>query len=110
MSGKLALLGLSRKSKIVWPNQKRYMRRLTRETFQIGDVLLLGVRDIDNNDEDTTIAHLGLMALNADRKLQVIPNKKKLFISLALFGLAISATVLNLINILPAFLLCILVF
>lgn len=110
LSGKLALLGLSRKSKIVWPNQKKYMRRLTRETFQIGDVLLLGVRDIDNNDVDTTIAHLGLMALNAKRKLQVIPNKRKLFISLALFGLTISATVLNLINILPAFLLCILGF
>ena len=52
----LNLLGL-------WRKGSRYRTRLTRETFKSGDVLLLGVRDLDEEDVSNKIKHLGLMPL-----------------------------------------------
>ena len=52
----LNLLGL-------WRKGARYRTRLTRETFKAGDVLLLGIRDLDEEDVTNKIKHLGLMPL-----------------------------------------------
>ena len=51
----LNLLGL-------WRKGSRYRTRLTRETFRAGDVLLLGVRDLDEEDVSNKIKHLGANA------------------------------------------------
>ena len=56
----LNLLGL-------WRKGAKYRTRLTRETFKAGDVLLLGIRDLDEEDVTNKIKHLGLMPINAKR-------------------------------------------
>ena len=50
---------------------------LTRETFRAGDVLLLGVRDLEEEDVTNKIKHLGLMPLR-QRELQTIPSRSRL--------------------------------
>ena len=95
----LNLLGL-------WRKGAKYRTRLTRETFKAGDVLLLGVRDLDEEDVTNKIKHLGLMPL-MQRELQTIPSRSSL-----LHGLMVSI-ILVALNILPtaaAFLLCVLGF
>ena len=67
---KLNLLGL-------WRKGSKYRTRLTRETFRAGDVLLLGVRDLAEEDVSNKIKHLGLMPLR-QRELQTIPSRSRL--------------------------------
>ena len=66
----LNLLGL-------WRKGSKYRTRLTRETFRAGDVLLLGVRDLEEEDVTNKIKHLGLMPLR-QRELQTIPSRSRL--------------------------------
>ena len=98
----LNLLGL-------WRKGSRYRTRLTRETFRAGDVLLLGVRDLDEEDVSNKIKHLGLMPLR-QRELQTIPSRSRLFKGIVFFSLAIFLVTFNYLSAATAFLLCVLAF
>ena len=98
----LNLLGL-------WRKGSRYRTRLTRETFKSGDVLLLGVRDLDEEDVSNKIKHLGLMPLR-QRELQTIPSRSRLLKGLIFFSLSIFLVSFNYLSAAAAFLLCVLGF
>ncbi len=98
----LALLGL-------WRQGAKFRTRLAREAFRVGDVLLLGVRTIDDEGVKERIKHLGLMPL-MERELQTIPSRSRLLKSLIFFGIAIGLTAFNIMNIVVAFLLCVIAF
>ncbi len=98
----LNLLGL-------WRKGARYRTRLTRETFRAGDVLLLGVRDLDEEDVTNKIKHLGLMPLR-QRELQTIPSRSRLLKGLIFFMVSIVLVALNILPTSAAFLLCVLGF
>ncbi|MDB3952050.1 SLC13 family permease [Gammaproteobacteria bacterium] len=98
----LNLLGL-------WRKGARYRTRLTRETFKAGDVLLLGVRDLDEEDVTNKIKHLGLMPL-MQRELQTIPSRSRLLKGLIFFLVSIVLVALNILPTAAAFLLCVLGF
>ena len=98
----LALLGL-------WRQGAKFRTRLAKEAFKVGDVLLLGVRTIDDEGVKERIKHLGLMPLR-ERDLQTIPSRSRLLKSLIFFATAIALTAFNVINIVVAFLLCVIAF
>ncbi|MDA8929646.1 SLC13 family permease [Gammaproteobacteria bacterium] len=98
----LNLLGL-------WRKGARYRTRLTRETFRAGDVLLLGIRDLDEEDVTNKIKHLGLMPLR-QRELQTIPSRSRLLKGLVFFTTSIILVALNVLPTSAAFLLCVLGF
>ena len=98
----LALLGL-------WRRGAKFRTRLARESFKVGDVLLLGVRTKDDEGVKEKIKHLGLMPL-MERELQTIPSRSRLLKSLVFFGLAIGLTAFNVMDIVVAFLLCVIAF
>ena len=98
----LNLLGL-------WRKGARYRTRLTRETFKAGDVLLLGVRDLDEEDVTNKIKHLGLMPL-MQRELQTIPSRSRLIKGLIFFLIAIILVSFNILPTAAAFLLYVLGF
>jgi len=98
----LNLLGL-------WRKGTKYRTRLTRETFKAGDVLLLGVRDLDDEEVKGKIKHLGLMPIR-EREIEVITSRSRLLKGLLFF---ISSILIVAFNILPptiSFLLCVLCF
>ena len=72
-SDDLALLGL-------WRQGAKFRTRLAREAFKVGDVLLLGVRTIDDEGVKERIKHLGLMPL-MERDLQTIPSSSKVMLT-----------------------------
>ena len=98
----LNLLGL-------WRKGAKYRTRLTRETFKAGDVLLLGVRDLDEEDVTNKIKHLGLMPLR-QRELQTIPSRSRLLKGLIFFSISIALVAFNVLPTAAAFLLCVLGF
>ena len=98
----LNLLGL-------WRKGAKYRTRLTRETFKAGDVLLLGVRDLDEEDVTNKIKHLGLMPL-MQRELQTIPSRSRLLKGLIFFLVSIVLVAFNILSTAAAFLLCVLGF
>ena len=98
----LNLLGL-------WRKGARYRTRLTRETFKAGDVLLLGVRDLDEEDVTNKIKHLGLMPL-MQRELQTIPSRSRLLKGIIFFLISIILVTFNILPTAAAFLLCVLGF
>ena len=98
----LNLLGL-------WRKGAKYRTRLTRETFRAGDVLLLGVKDLDEEDVTNKIKHLGLMPL-MQRELQTIPSRSRLLKGLIFFLTSIILVTLNVLPTAAAFLLCVLGF
>ena len=98
----LNLLGL-------WRKGAKYRTRLTRETFKSGDVLLLGTRDLEEEDVANKIKHLGLMPLR-QRELQTIPSRSRLLKGLIFFITAISLVAFNVLSTATAFLLCVLGF
>ncbi|MDC1150541.1 SLC13 family permease [Gammaproteobacteria bacterium] len=98
----LNLLGL-------WRKGSRYRTRLTRETFKSGDVLLLGVRDLDEEDVTNKIKHLGLMPL-MQRELQTIPSRSRLLKGIIFFLISIILVTFNILPTAAAFLLCVLGF
>ena len=101
-SDDLALLGL-------WRRGAKFRTRLAKEAFKVGDVLLLGVRTIDDEGVKERIKHLGLMPL-MERDLQTIPSRSRLLKSLIFFTTAIALTAFNVMNIVVAFLLCVIAF
>ena len=101
-SDDLALLGL-------WRRGAKFRTRLAKEAFKVGDVLLLGVRTIDDEACKERIKHLGLMPL-MERDLQTIPSRSRLLKSLIFFTAAIALTAFNVMNIVVAFLLCVIAF
>ncbi|MDB4230889.1 SLC13 family permease [Gammaproteobacteria bacterium] len=101
-SDDLALLGL-------WRRGAKFRTRLAKEAFKVGDVLLLGVRTIDDEGVKERIKHLGLMPL-MERDLQTIPSRSRLLKSLLFFTTAIALTAFNVMNIVVAFLLCVIAF
>jgi di/tricarboxylate transporter len=98
----LNLLGL-------WRKGAKYRTRLTRETFKAGDVLLLGSRDLDEEDVTNKIKHLGLMPL-MQRELQTIPSRSRLLKGVVFFLLSIILVTFNVLPTAAAFLLCVLGF
>ena len=98
----LALLGL-------WRQGAKFRTRLSREIFRVGDVLLLGVRSIDEEGVKERIKHLGLMPL-MQREMQVIPSRSRLLKSIVFFATFLLLAAFNVINIVIAFLLCVLAF
>ena len=98
----LNLLGL-------WRKGSKYRTRLTRETFKAGDVLLLGVRDLDEEDVSNKIKHLGLMPIR-QRELQTIPSRSRLLKGLIFFSVSIFLVSFNYLSAAAAFLLCVLGF
>ena len=98
----LALLGL-------WRQGAKFRTRLSREIFRVGDVLLLGVRSIDEEGVKERIKHLGLMPL-MQREMQVIPSRSRLLKSIIFFVTFFLLAAFNVINIVIAFLLCVLAF
>ncbi len=98
----LNLLGL-------WRKGSKYRTRLTRETFKAGDVLLLGVRDLDEEDVANKINHLGLMPIR-QRDLQTIPSRSRLLKGLILFIGSILLVSFDYLSPTTAFLLCVLCF
>jgi len=98
----LALLGL-------WRQGAKFRTRLSREIFRVGDVLLLGVRSIDEEGVKERIKHLGLMPL-MQREMHVIPSRSRLLKSIIFFVTFLLLAAFNVINIVIAFLLCVLAF
>ena len=98
----LNLLGL-------WRKGAKYRTRLTRETFKAGDVLLLGIRDLDEEDVTNKIKHLGLMPL-MQRELQTIPSRSRLLKGIIFFLISIFLVTFNILPTAAAFLLCVLGF
>lgn len=98
----LALLGL-------WRQGAKFRTRLSREIFRVGDVLLLGVRSIDEEGVKERIKHLGLMPL-MQREMQIIPSRSRLLKSIIFFVTFLLLAAFNVINIVIAFLLCVLAF
>jgi di/tricarboxylate transporter len=98
----LNLLGL-------WRKGAKYRTRLTRETFKAGDVLLLGIRDLDEEDVTNKIKHLGLMPL-MQRELQTIPSRSRLLKGIIFFLVSIILVTFNILPTAAAFLLCVLGF
>ena len=99
--GVLALLGL-------WRQGTKLRRRLAREIFKAGDVLLLSARD---NDESVAekLEILGLMPL-WQRELDVIRDTSRAWQALLIFVLALVAVIFFNVNILVAFLICVLAY
>jgi len=98
----LNLLGL-------WRKGAKYRTRLTRETFKAGDVLLLGMRDLDEEDVTNKIKYLGLMPL-MQRELQTIPSRSRLLKGIIFFLISIILVTFNILPTAAAFLLCVLGF
>jgi di/tricarboxylate transporter len=98
----LNLLGL-------WRKGSKYRTRLTRETFRAGDVLLLGVKDLEEEDVTNKIKHLGLMPLR-QRELQTIPSRSRLLKGMIFCAISIALVAFNYLTTAAAFLLCVLAF
>ena len=98
----LNLLGL-------WRKGTKYRTRLTRETFKAGDVLLLGVRDLDDEEVKNKINHLGLMPIR-EREIEVISSRSRLLKGLFFFISSILVVAFDILSPTIAFLLCVLCF
>ena len=98
----LFLLGL-------WRKGARFRTRLSKQIFKIGDVLLLGVRNTDKEDVTAKINHLGLMPIRS-REISTLPSRSRFLKAVIFFTTAILLAAFNVINVLTAFLLCVLGF
>ena len=93
----------------MWRKGARFRTRLSKQVFKIGDVLLLGVRDPDKEDVSAKINHLGLMPIRS-REISTLPSRSRFLKAVIFFTSAILLTAFNVINVLTAFLLCVLGF
>ena len=98
----LNLLGL-------WRKGTKYRTRLTRETFKAGEVLLLGVRDLDDEEVKNKINHLGIMPVR-EREIEVITSRSRLLKGLFFFISSILLVAFDVLSPTIAFLLCVLCF
>ena len=99
--GALSLLGL-------WRQGSNLRRRLAREIFKAGDVLLVSNRDTDERAAEK-LELLGLMPL-WQRELDVIRDTSRVVQALLIFGTALVAVIFFGVNIIIAFLLCVLAY
>ena len=99
--GDISLLGL-------WRQGTKLRRRLAREIFKAGDVLLLSTRGSDERVGEK-LELLGLMPL-WQRELDVIRNPTKVFQALIIFGICLALVISGKVDIIVAFLLCVLAF
>ena len=99
--GILSLLGL-------WRQGTKLRRRLANEIFKAGDVLLLSSRDTDERVAEK-LELLGLMPL-WQRELDVIRDTSRAWQALLIFVLALTAVIFYNVNILVAFLVCVLAY
>ena len=93
----------------MWRKGARFRTRLSKQIFKIGDVLLLGVRDTDKEDVVAKINHLGLMPIRS-REISTLPSRSRFLKAVIFFTTAILLAAFNVINVLTAFLLCVLGF
>ena len=99
--GDIFLLGL-------WRQGSKFRRRLARELFKSGDVLLLSTRSSDERAAEK-LELLGLMPL-WQRELDVIRDTSKVYQALAIFVLSLVLIITGVLDIIVAFLLCVLAF
>ena len=93
----------------MWRKGARFRTRLSKQMFKIGDVLLLGVRNTDKEDVNAKINHLGLMPIRS-REISTLPSRSRFLKAVIFFTTAILLAAFNVINVLTAFLLCVLGF
>ena len=93
----------------MWRKGARFRTRLSKQIFKIGDVLLLGVRNTDKEDITAKINHLGLMPIRS-REISTLPSRSRFLKAVIFFTTAILLAAFNVINVLTAFLLCVLGF
>jgi len=93
----------------MWRKGARFRTRLSKQIFKIGDVLLLGVRNTDKEDVTAKINHLGLMPIRS-REVSTLPSRSRFLKAVIFFTTAILLAAFNVINVLTAFLLCVLGF
>ena len=93
----------------MWRKGARFRTRLSKQMFKIGDVLLLGVRNTDKEDVTAKINHLGLMPIRS-REISTLPSRSRFLKAVIFFITAILLAAFNVINVLTAFLLCVLGF
>ena len=93
----------------MWRKGARFRTRLSKQMFKTGDVLLLGVRDTDKEDVTAKINHLGLMPIRS-REISTLPSRSRFLKAVIFFTTAILLAAFNVINVLTAFLLCVLGF
>ncbi len=93
----------------MWRKGARFRTRLSKQIFKIGDVLLLGVRNTDKEDVTAKINHLGLMPIRS-REISTLPSRSRFLKAVIFFMTAILLSAFNVINVLTAFLLCVLGF
>ena len=93
----------------MWRKGARFRTRLSKQMFKVGDVLLLGVRDPDKEDVSAKINHLGLMPIRS-REISTLPSRSRFIKAIVFFTTAILLAAFNVINVLTAFLLCVLGF
>ena len=93
----------------MWRKGARFRTRLSKQIFKVGDVLLLGVRDPDKEDVSAKINHLGLMPIRS-REISTLPSRSRFIKAIVFFTTAILLAAFNIINVLTAFLLCVLGF
>jgi len=99
--GDLSLLGL-------WRQGSKFRRRLARELFKSGDVMLLSTRS-SNERAAERLELLGLMPL-WQRELDVIRDTSKVYQALGIFVFSLILIVTGVLDIIVAFLLCVLAF
>ena len=93
----------------MWRKGARFRTRLSKQMFKTGDVLLLGVRNTDKEDVTAKINHLGLMPIRS-REISTLPSRSRFLKAVIFFMTAILLAAFNVINVLTAFLLCVLGF
>ena len=93
----------------MWRKGAKFRTRLSKQIFKVGDVLLLGVRDPDKEDVSAKINLLGLMPIRS-REISTLPSRSRFLKAIIFFTTAILLTAFNVINVLTAFLLCVLGF
>jgi di/tricarboxylate transporter len=93
----------------MWRKGARFRTRLSKQMFKIGDVLLLGIRNTDKEDVTAKINHLGLMPIRS-REISTLPSRSRFLKAVIFFMTAILLAAFNVINVLTAFLLCVLGF
>ena len=99
--GVFSLLGL-------WRKGTKFRRRLAREIFKTGDVLLLSSRDTEDRAAEK-LELLGLMPL-WQRELDVIRDTSKVVQALLIFGITLIAVIFFNVNIIVALLICVLAY
>ena len=99
--GVISLLGL-------WRQGSKFRRRLAREIFRAGDVLLVFNKDVDERAAEK-LELLGLMPL-WQRELDVIRDTSRVLQALSIFGISLISVIFFGLNIIVAFLLCVLAF